>query len=174
MDLRLPNRLGDYWLRPLALDDADLMHDWIASHDWQEWWGEPEEEWTELAADIAAGAVRGFIFGQAASPIGWIQFWRVGDNRDYAEETGAIYLRELDDDTIGVDISLGDHALMGRGVGSTVLRDFCAALTGQGVRQISIDPDVRNHRAIQAYEKAGFAHHKSYGATYLMFWAGGR
>ena len=52
--------------------------------------------------------------------------------------------------------SIGDAALLSRGVGSAALAAFTRRLHDEGHRTIVIDPDPANARAVRAYEKAGF------------------
>ena len=59
-------------------------------------------------------------------------------------------------DAVGVDLSIGDPGKLAKGIGSGVLRTFTERLMQEGYTTIIIDPDPANHRAVRAYEKAGF------------------
>jgi aminoglycoside 6'-N-acetyltransferase len=47
--------------------------------------------------------------------------------------------------------------MIGRGHGSALIRRFVDDRLQNGAPRIVTDPDPANHRAIRAYEKAGFA-----------------
>jgi aminoglycoside 6'-N-acetyltransferase len=46
--------------------------------------------------------------------------------------------------------------MIGRGHGSTFIRQFADGLLASGIPRIVTDPDPDNARAIRAYTKAGF------------------
>lgn len=48
------------------------------------------------------------------------------------------------------------HPVCRRGIGSTVVNMLARQLRDQGHREIIIDPNPANARAVRAYEKAGF------------------
>ena len=62
----------------------------------------------------------------------------------------------LPKDAIGVDLSIGEAENLSMGLGSLALQHFVATLWKDGFRNIIIDPDCDNKRAVRAYEKAGF------------------
>lgn len=65
-------------------------------------------------------------------------------------------MKELPEDSIGVDLSIADSANLSKGLGTAVLKAFLKRLIDDGHRTVIIDPDASNARAIRAYEKAGF------------------
>jgi len=67
------------------------------------------------------------------------------------------WLAELPKETIGIDLSIGEATKLSKGIGTKVLAEFVSRLKGLGYQTIIIDPDADNHRAIRAYEKAGFS-----------------
>lgn len=82
----------------------------------------------------------------------------------------------IDDTTIGVDLSIGPANQLSKGLGTAVLSAFVMLLRNEGFTKIIIDPDVRNKRAIRAYEKAGFIPIRTAkeqdGSVLLMEWKG--
>jgi aminoglycoside 6'-N-acetyltransferase len=122
-----------------------------------EWWGDPE---TEIAyiRDMVEGrdTTRPFVFSVDGEPVGYIQYWFVGDfqNASWIEENP--WLAELPSDAVGVDLSIGDPGRLSQGIGSGVLRASAERPAGEGYRTIVIDPDRANTRAVRAYMKAGF------------------
>lgn len=155
---------SEFHFRPIEKDDEALFCAWVGTPEWQEWWEDPKTEWGYVCEAMEDGSAQAYIIEQDDNALGWIQSWRFGANRDFAESINEIYLRDFPDDAVGVDISL-DPALLGKGVGRLALRQFCQALQAP---IITIDPDKANVRAIKAYENAGFVHHKTYGDTYVM------
>jgi RimJ/RimL family protein N-acetyltransferase len=134
-----------------------LMQRWLEQPHVREWWGEPETELGYIR-DMIEGrdTTRPFIFSVDGRPAGYIQYWFVGHYQDEAWVAKHPWLAELPADAVGVDLSIGEPALLSRGVGSGVLRQFAEGLLAAGHQTIVIDPDPANTRAVRAYEKAGF------------------
>ena len=126
-------------LRPLSDADADLLAEAVATdEDASPWWGHDpvrvrhwltEERSTSLAIDVGDTLVGAILFHEETDP-------------DYR--------------SAGIDIVvLAPYS--GRGLGPDALRTLARYLFGQrGHHRISIDPAVKNVRAIRAYEKVGF------------------
>ena len=123
----------------------------------QEWWGEPETE-LGYVIDMIEGrdTTRPFVFSVDGEPMGYIQYWFIGDHQNATWIADYPWLAELPSDTVGVDLSIGEPARLSQGLGSAVLQEFAERLAGKGHRTIIIDPDLDNRRAVRAYEKAGF------------------
>ena len=117
--------------------------------------GRSEEE-LGFIRDMVEGrdSTRPYIIELGGTPVGYIQVWFVGDNLDQAEEYP--WVAELPRDAVGVDLTIGDPALLSQGVGSAALAAFTRRLRDEGHRTIVIDPDPANARAVRAYAKAGF------------------
>ena len=143
--------------RPMTHDDLPLMREWLETPHVRQWWGEPE---TELGCirDMIEGhdTTRPFIFSTDGKPVGYIQYWFVGDHQNATWIADHPWLAELPADAVSVDLSIGDPDKIAQGVGSAALRAFAESLIRQGHRTIVIDPDPANTRAVRAYEKAGF------------------
>ena len=146
-----------YSFEPVKADDLPLMRSWLETPHVAEWWGEPETELGYIR-DMIEGrdTTRPFIFSVDGKAAGYIQFWFVGHHQNATWVADHPWLAELPSETIGVDLSIGDPNMLGRGVGSGALRAFVERLLTDGHRIIIIDPDPANRRAVRAYEKAGF------------------
>jgi aminoglycoside 6'-N-acetyltransferase len=146
-----------YQFRPMTAGDLPLMRQWLESPHMREWWGEPETELGYIR-DMIEGrdTTRPFIFSADGEPLGYIQYWFVGDHRNPTWIADHPWLTELPADAVGVDLSVGDADKLAQGVGSGALRAFAQGLVRQGYRTIIIDPDSANRRAVRACEKAGF------------------
>ena len=148
---------GAIAFRPAVLEDLPMLSTWIARPHWQEWWGDPEAE-TALIRDMIEGrdSTRPFIFSVGDLDTGYIQYWTIADQLFEPWLTEAPWMLEMPEGTIGIDLSIGEENRLSKGIGSTVLRQFAAGLAANGHKEIIIDPDQANLRAVRAYRKAGF------------------
>lgn len=155
----MPSEALNIGFRALGMDDLPMLKTWIARPHWQEWWGDPDEE-VQLLSDKVDGRsdTRPFLVLLDGAPIGYVQYWYVADARK-SEAEDHPWLLELDENGVGVDISIADAGSLSRGIGSASLRAFVELLISQGHTEITIDPEKANKRAVRAYEKAGFWHH---------------
>lgn len=124
---------------------------------WRQWWGEVETELGYIR-DMVEGrdSTRPFLFLRDREPIGYIQAWRIRDHLVEPWISKAPWMLKVPAGSIGVDLSVGLEDNLGRGLGSAALKAFVKMLIAEGCRDIIIDPDAANARAIRAYEKAGF------------------
>jgi RimJ/RimL family protein N-acetyltransferase len=143
--------------RPVAVADLPLLADWLSRPHWQEWWGDAETELGYIR-DMLEGrdTTEPFLILLNGSPAGYIQMWHIKDARVEPWITQAPWVADLPDDAVGVDLSLADPACLSRGIGTATLVAFVARLRDAGQREIYIDPDPENLRAVRSYEKAGF------------------
>jgi aminoglycoside 6'-N-acetyltransferase len=168
----MPNE-PDIRFVPVTPDDLPMLAEWMTRPHWREWWGDPEEE-TGMIRDMLEGrdTTRPFIFHVDGAPLGYIQYWFARDAiaDGYLDE--APWLADLPEDAIGVDLSIAEPDRLAKGVGTAVLCAFLTKLAGEGYRQIVIDPDEANQRAVGAYRKAGFVPYDRFvdkdGVTLLM------
>lgn len=145
-----------YYFVKLTSDDKALMLDWLNRAHFLEWWGQPDEEWALLEEALETGDAEPFLVYEGENAIAYIQYWPVKNARGAVALNEELWLQTLKDDTIGVDISLGDEARLAQGLGRKILRQFVNDLRERGYHDIIIDPDIRNLRAIRAYRGAGF------------------
>lgn len=126
-----------------------MLARWLAEPHLAEWWGDPEESVAEIREAMDSVETEPLIVELAGRPIAYIQSY------DPHLEDGHPY-RDQPFGTLGIDISIGDPALVGMGHGSAIIRQFVDTLFVEGTPRVVIDPDPANIRAIRAYEKAGF------------------
>ena len=148
--------------RPLRADDLGLVHDWVGREHVRRWWGAPPS-YDVLVAEYLP-AIEGreptdlyAILGDGR-PVGLIQTYLAADYPEHAAVVSA------GDEAAGLDLLIGEAALVGRGLGSRVIRAFTASIVfGRAeTRTCVADPDVRNVASIRAFEKAGFTRVRDY------------
>jgi aminoglycoside 6'-N-acetyltransferase len=142
---------------PVQHHHLPLLEAWMQKPHWREWWGDPAIE-LGYVVDMIEGrdSSKPFIFSLDGVAAGYIQYWFIGlhQTEEWAKDNP--WLMELPSDAVGVDLSIGEAESLSKGIGSAVLRQFVEGLYDKGYKNIVIDPDPLNIRAVRAYEKAGF------------------
>lgn len=149
--------MPDLEFRPVTLPDLELLRLWMQEPHWQTWWGEAEEELAHIR-DMIEGrdSTRPYLFCRGGQPLGYIQVWFIADTLYEPWLSQAPWMTLVPAHAVGVDLSIGPAAALGRGLGTAALQHFVALLRAEGHHDILIDPDPANLRAIRSYEKAGF------------------
>ncbi len=146
----------------LAADDLPLLYEWLGREHVLRWWGErgayddvvayylPSIEGSD-PSDLYAIVVDG-------RPVGFIQTYLLADYPDHA------MLLDAGAEAAGLDLFIADAELIGRGLGTEVIRSFAVGVVfaRPETRACVADPDVRNHASIRAFEKAGFVRLRDY------------
>ncbi len=145
-------------LRLMNEDDIPMLHDWLNRPHIVEWWGGEDRRPTlaetrahYLPRAMADERVTPYIALLGETPIGYAQSYVVlGSGGGWWEE-------ETDPGVRGIDQSLADPALLGRGLGTKLVAALVELLfSDPEVTKIQTDPAPHNRRAIRCYEKAGF------------------
>ncbi|MBX3579306.1 MAG: acetyltransferase [Rhizobiaceae bacterium] len=138
-----------YGFRAVTPRDLPTIGRWLAEPHLREWWGDPGEALAEIEQAIDDVATEPLILELDGKPIGYLQSYdpHLEDGHPYQDQPMG---------TLGIDLSIGEPDLVGKGHGSAALRQFAAMLFAEGTPRLVIDPDPANARAIRAYEKAGF------------------
>ena len=138
-----------YDFRSVTVDDLPMLARWLAEPHLAEWWGDPEESVAEIREAMDSVETEPLIVELGGRPIAYIQSYdpHLEDGHPYQDQPFG---------TLGIDVSIGDPALVGIGHGSAIIRQFVDTLFAEGTPRVVIDPDPANIRAIRAYEKAGF------------------
>lgn len=85
-------------------------------------------------------------------PIGYIQFYRIGEEQ--YEEYGYTDIHSI---IYGIDQFIGETKYWEQGIGTMLMKEIVRFLvTEMDVQKIVLDPQSRNKRAIACYEKSGF------------------
>ena len=153
--MRPPENRIDF--KPVTKGDLPLIELWFAEPHLREWWGEPDEE-IALIRDMVEDrdTTRPFLIQLDGAPIGYIQYWFLGELQTEEWLEDHPWLSAFPEHAVGIDVSIGEAGLTGRGIGPAAIRAFARRLHTWGHSVIITDPDPDNHRAVRAYEKAGF------------------
>lgn len=139
-----------YDFRPVTPADLPLLERWLSEPHAKEWWGDDVlaslEEIIEAAESIETEPL---IVELDGTPIAYLQVYdpHLEDDHPYQDQPFG---------TLGLDVTIGDPALLGKGHGSAMVRQFTDQLLAEGAPRVIIDPHPENERAIRAYRKAGF------------------
>ena len=138
-----------YTFRAVEKSDLPLLKDWIAEPHWQEWWGKADEALAEIEAAMDEDATEPMIVELGGRPIAYVQTYdpHLEDDHPYQDQPFG---------TLGMDVSIGEKAMLNQGHGSRIIKALAELLFEEGVPRVIIDPDPANVRAIKAYEKVGF------------------
>jgi aminoglycoside 6'-N-acetyltransferase len=153
--------------RPLRRADAELLRDWLNQPHVYAWWGvhaAPDGlggaglDAATLDAVLAEygepmagrGTTECFVILADDRPVGFIQWYRLADEHDYAAAIGEA-------DGAAMDLLIGDPDAVGRGLGTQVIDHFVTEIVAAaGIARIVAGPDVRNRRSVRAFTNAGF------------------
>lgn len=143
--------------RPLAEADLPQLQRWLREPHVDRWWHGPQDLTAVRAKYLpridGTQPTRVFVMELTAVPIGWIQWYRWADYPEHGAPLGAPA------DSAGVDLAIGELALLGRGVGSSALRQFVEGIVfaDAAIATCLSDPQTANQRSLRAFAKAGFA-----------------
>jgi aminoglycoside 6'-N-acetyltransferase len=137
-----------YAFRSLAAGDLAMIQRWLETPEVVRWWGDPDEQFALLSGDLDHPDMDQFIVALDEHPFGYIQCYRLSTwNQSFGIQPAA---------TRGIDQFIGEPDMIGRGHGSSFIRQFVDELLASGVPRVVTDPDPGNGRAVRAYAKAGF------------------
>ncbi len=140
-------------------EEYSLLLKWLKNPSVQEWY--ENREGLDLESIQAKykprttgeSHVHAAIIEWQKEPVGYIQFYETRQETDYNLKEPL--LQEAN--TWAIDIFIGEPELHGKGIGSRAVSLMIEYLIQtQKAQKVIIDPDVKNERAIKAYEKAGF------------------
>jgi aminoglycoside 6'-N-acetyltransferase Ib len=142
----------------MTAQDIPMLYDWLNRPHIVEWWGGEEKRQTlaqvraqYLPTVMAEDRVTPYIAMLGEQPIGYAQSYvALGCGGGWWEE-------EADPGVRGIDQSLSEAALLGKGLGTKLVAALVDLLfRDPEVTKIQTDPAPTNLRAIRCYEKAGF------------------
>jgi aminoglycoside 6'-N-acetyltransferase len=142
--------------RALERSDFPLLQGWLSAPHVDAWWHDAldlaglEHKYGPRIDGIEPTYV--FMIERGSQPIGWIQWFRWSDYPQHAAQI------EAEPNAAGIDLSIGEASLVGKGIGSSAIREFIRNVVSAepGITAIVTDPEERNGRSCRAFEKAGF------------------
>jgi aminoglycoside 6'-N-acetyltransferase len=149
--------------RPITPSDIATLHRWRNLPHVSRWWTPQNPSLALARAEYTAYmqpsyGVDAYIIVQKGRDIGYMQKWAVGRFPDYKPHL------PLDDREVGIDVFIGEPDLLHQGIGTQAIQQFLHdhVFSDPVVPACIIDPLPENAAAIRAYEKAGFAHEKTF------------
>jgi len=137
-----------YAFRPMTAADLPLIRRWLAEPHVREWWGDPAEQYDLVKGDLDEPSMDQFVVSTDGTDFAYIQCYDLSAwNSGFGAQPKG---------TRGIDQFIGEPGMIARGHGSALIRTFSDDRLASGVPRIVTDPDPDNHRAIRAYEGAGF------------------
>lgn len=139
-------------LRPMRVDDVDLLRRWDDDPDVAAALGGRGADWydwpAELVRDLPWREL--LIAEEKGRPIGFVQLID-------AREEESHYWADVKPGTWALDIWIGSPRDRGRGLGAQAVRTAVARIfENTSASAVVIDPQVGNRRAIAFYERLGF------------------
>jgi aminoglycoside 6'-N-acetyltransferase len=138
-----------YTFRPVTQADMPMLRRWLETPEVRLWWGDPAEQQALIEEDLASDIMTQLIVSVDGRPFAYAQHCEV-------HEWGESPFSHLPRGARAIDPFIGEPDLLGQGHGPAFLRLLCDEMIARGAPAIGIDPDEDNHRARQAYRKAGF------------------
>jgi aminoglycoside 6'-N-acetyltransferase len=152
---------GDLVLRRMRdrADDHELIVAWRNRPHVREWWDPDDPPLTlEAAMEEFRGAAEPShptvtcLIERAGIPVGYLQFYPWDGEQEYLEEVGLT----LPAGAWGLDIFIGEAALLGQGLGSRTVRLVSDHLFAEeGATAVALATEAGNTRAQAAYVRAG-------------------
>ena len=137
-----------YAFRPMTVADLPLIRRWLAEPHVREWWGDPAEQYDLVRGDLDEPAMDQFVVSTDGTDFAYIQCYDLTAwNSGFGNQPKG---------TRGIDQFIGEPRMIACGHGSALIRAFIDDRLAGGTPRIVTDPDPQNHRAVRAYEKAGF------------------
>ena len=136
-----------YLIRPMAHDDLPLVRGWRAQAHVARWWGdasiEPEDE------KLSDPRIALWIAELDGQPFAFIQDYDVHGWSPHP-------FSYLPAPSRGMDVYIGEAAMIGAGHGARFIRQHVGSLFAAGVKGVGIDPHPDNAAARASFAKAGF------------------
>ena len=138
-----------YALRPFSRDDLPMMAAWLATPHLRAWWGDPEEQLSLVTEDMDNPLMDQQIGLIAESAFAYLQSYP-------CHAWGAPQFQDRPAGSQSVDMCVGPANMLGHGHGAAILRLYAKTLVARGAKDVVIDPDPGNARAVRCYRRAGF------------------
>lgn len=131
-----------------------MLRKWLSEPHIGGWWDDPETEIALIEEDLENGPTDMRVVW-ADKPFAYVQ--------DYPANHWPMPQYEgCPKGTRAIDTFLGDPDYLGQGHAARYLHQRAKELIASGATAIVVDPDPKNHKAINAYRSAGFTGDKTY------------
>jgi aminoglycoside 6'-N-acetyltransferase len=144
---------------PLLPSDFGRLAMWLSRPHVQPWFYERAVDEAFVAEHYGSVAAKttskcGFVIAVDGIEIGYIETYRGEDHEDFFRA-----LEVSPSGVAGVDILIGEPALLGRHVGSSAIATFTADVVflQREVERAVAAPQARNLRSVGAFRRAGYA-----------------
>jgi RimJ/RimL family protein N-acetyltransferase len=154
-------------LFPFEDGATDLLSRWLVAPHVARWYPEPQEH-LDWAIHPPAGGERALIAADGVQ-VGYLR-WQVV-SRNVLDSVG---LYEIPENSIDIDILIGEAAYLGQGVGPQALQKLIEHLQNKpSIPLLGLTTSIHNHAAHRAFGKAGFSilrqyNPPGYGPCHLM------
>jgi RimJ/RimL family protein N-acetyltransferase len=147
--------------RRFAVEDMQQLYLWLARPHVAKWYSPSPSSFAEMVAKYAprteeGSVVESFIVRVDGADCGYIQTYPVAAFDDYARAV------QCGDGAAAVDLFIADAWRMGRGLGTSLLRQFVDEIVfgTNHASECVASPVEGNLASIRAFEKAGFSRWK--------------
>jgi aminoglycoside 6'-N-acetyltransferase len=139
-----------FTFEPVGPQHLPILRTWFHMPHVTQWWHDYAATLRELEFGKESDSVRPYVAYLNGHAFAYIQSWTPTENDDYPWQRG------MPPDVRGMDLFIGPPDQLNKGLGPLLIQAFAAKLRREGAKQIVIDPNIGNARAIRAYQKAGF------------------
>jgi aminoglycoside 6'-N-acetyltransferase len=145
--------------RRLTEPDLPLLRRWLDQPHVARWWN--HETTPEAVARDFGPATRGeepaedLVVLLDGVPVGLVQRYRYGEYPEYLAELAPVL--EVDPEAVGIDYLVGELALVGRGLGTRIVRAIVEATWTDhpAAPAVVVPVSAANHASRRVLEKAG-------------------
>ena len=148
--------------RRLGVDDLQQIFLWLIRPHVAKWYAPMPSSFAEVVAKygprtLEGNAVRSFVVTLDGADVGYIQAYAIETFPDYGAQL------DCEKGVAGIDLFIGEEALLHRGIGPQVVRRFVDEIVfaSMGAHACLAGPDDGNKASIRAFEKAGFQRWKT-------------
>lgn len=152
--------VSTFTFRPLTRADFALLGSWLAQPHVARWWNH-ESSPTAMEADFGAVIDRldpadVFIVSHGSQPIGLLQRYTFADNPGYIIDLAGLI--DAPGAALSIDYLIGEPELLGRGLGSEMIRAAVDAVWRDhpAAPSIIVPVSTANVASWRALERAGF------------------
>lgn len=146
-------------LRPMTLNDLPMVATWMRRPHVAEWWSDdPTGELADMSNELRAGGPTVYcIIELDDRPVGLLFRYRIDAYGEYVEELAAANV-DLPERAWSMDYLIGEQDVVGRGVGTAMVRAACEDLWRSDERAscLLVPVHADNVRSWRVLEKCGF------------------